>query len=164
MRENYTTQYDWFFTMTASSYFKDTNIGWKWFKAQALAESSLNPSAVSPVGAMGLMQLMPFTWQEIRSSLGLRNDPYDPAINITAGIYYDRRIYDIWKAEKGLERIRYMFASYNAGLGNILKAQKLANIPDKWESLAEVLPKVTGRHAEETINYIKRIENYKKEL
>jgi soluble lytic murein transglycosylase-like protein len=62
----------------------------------------------SPSGAMGLMQLMPGTWAEMRSSLGLGDDPYDPRDNILAGTAYLRSMYD---------RFGYpgLFAAYNAG-------------------------------------------------
>ena len=138
---------------------------WKWMKAQAIAESALNPQAVSPVGAMGIMQIMPPTWEEIREALNLDDEPFIPHLNIKAGIYYNKRLYRVWKAETGIERLRFTFASYNAGLGNIIKAQRLADQSDIWASLALVLPRVTGRHAVETVNYIKRIEQiYREEL
>jgi hypothetical protein len=62
----------------------------------------------SPAGAMGLMQLMPGTWAELRSRLGLGSDPHAPRDNILAGTAYLREMYD---------RFGYpgMFAAYNAG-------------------------------------------------
>lgn len=65
---------------------------------------------VSRAGAMGLMQLMPGTWDEMRTLLGLGSDPFDPRDNILAGTAYLRRMYD---------RFGYpgMFAAYNAGPG-----------------------------------------------
>lgn len=63
---------------------------------------------VSRAGAMGLMQLMPGTWLEMRSALGLGTNPFDPHDNITAGTAYLRSMY-----------IRFgypgLFAAYNAG-------------------------------------------------
>lgn len=63
---------------------------------------------VSSAGAMGLMQLMPGTWREMRSALGLGGDPHDPRDNILAGSLYLRLMYD---------RFGYpgLFAAYNAG-------------------------------------------------
>jgi soluble lytic murein transglycosylase-like protein len=63
---------------------------------------------VSRAGAMGLMQLMPGTWREVRALLGLGADPHDPRDNILAGTYYLRAMYD---------RFGYpgLFAAYNAG-------------------------------------------------
>ena len=63
---------------------------------------------VSPAGAMGLMQLMPATWAEMRAAYGLGDDPHDPHDNILAGTAYLRAMYD---------RFGYpgLFAAYNAG-------------------------------------------------
>ena len=65
---------------------------------------------VSAAGAMGLMQLMPSTWSDMRRALGLGPDPYDPHDNITAGAAYLRLLYG---------RFGYpgLFAAYNAGPG-----------------------------------------------
>ena len=63
---------------------------------------------VSRAGAMGLMQLMPGTWRDMRALLGLGSDPHDPHDNILAGTAYLRLMYD---------RFGYpgLFAAYNAG-------------------------------------------------
>jgi soluble lytic murein transglycosylase-like protein len=63
---------------------------------------------VSRAGAMGLMQLMPGTWREVRSRLGLGRNPHQPRDNILAGTAYLRAMYD---------RFGYpgLFAAYNAG-------------------------------------------------
>lgn len=63
---------------------------------------------VSRAGAMGLMQLMPGTWRELRAELRLGSDPHAPRGNILAGTAYLRMMYD---------RFGYpgLFAAYNAG-------------------------------------------------
>lgn len=63
---------------------------------------------VSHAGAMGLMQLMPGTWAEMRRRLGLGQDPHAPRDNILAGTFYLRLMYD---------RFGYpgLFGAYNAG-------------------------------------------------
>ncbi len=63
---------------------------------------------VSHAGAMGLMQLMPATWTEMRRRLGLGEDPHAPRDNILAGTLYLRLMYD---------RFGYpgLFGAYNAG-------------------------------------------------
>lgn len=81
-----------------------------WIWAIIRAESRGNPYAVSPAGAMGLMQIMPGTWRFERARLGLGNDPFDGRDNIMAGADYLRAM-----------RQRYgavgMLAAYNAGPG-----------------------------------------------
>ncbi|WP_314376371.1 lytic transglycosylase domain-containing protein [Sphingomonas paucimobilis] len=64
----------------------------------------------SRAGAMGLMQIMPATWAEMRSRLRLGSDPHDPRDNILAGTFYLRLMYD---------RFGYpgLFGGYNAGPG-----------------------------------------------
>ncbi|HEY0959452.1 MAG TPA: lytic transglycosylase domain-containing protein [Novosphingobium sp.] len=64
----------------------------------------------SSAGAMGLMQLMPATWADMRMRLGLGSNPDNPRDNILAGTFYLRLMYD---------RFGYpgMFAAYNAGPG-----------------------------------------------
>jgi len=63
---------------------------------------------VSRAGAMGLMQLMPGTWADMRAALRLGADPFDPHDNILAGARYLRLLYD---------RFGYpgLFGAYNAG-------------------------------------------------
>jgi hypothetical protein len=49
-----------------------------------------------------------------------------PRWNIAAGIFYDRTIWNLWLVERPLQdRLKFMFGSYNAGKGSILKAQKI---------------------------------------
>ena len=62
----------------------------------------------SPVGAMGLMQVMPATYDELRARYSLGDDPYDPHANILAGTGYMRELYDAYGAPAFL-------AAYNAG-------------------------------------------------
>lgn len=76
-------------------------------------ESRYNPSAVSPVGATGLMQLMPGT----AADFGLMpSERFDPARNITAGVRYLKFLARLFGGNVDL-----ILAGYNAGQGNVLK-------------------------------------------
>jgi len=80
-------------------------------KAVMQAESAFNAMAVSPVGALGLMQLMP----DVAEELGV-TDALDPRQNIMAGSKYLRRLLDSHDGN-----VRLALASYNAGPGNVAK-------------------------------------------
>jgi soluble lytic murein transglycosylase-like protein len=80
-------------------------------KAVMETESAFNAMAVSPVGALGLMQLMPAVAEELGAE-----DPLDPRQNIMAGARYLRQLLD---AHGG--NVRLALASYNAGPGNVAK-------------------------------------------
>lgn len=168
MGQIYTNRYDQLFITSALESF-GTILPWLWFKAQAIAESSLKPHAISPCGAMGLMQLMPATAAEMAKKLGIADTPFDPTTNIRMGIAYDRTCWNIWKQESGRERLRFMLVSFNAGPGNIIKAQNLAaqkGLPtDTFTSIAATLPQITGqKNAAETIAYVAKIERLYEQL
>ena len=81
-----------------------------WIRGVMRAESGGNVRAVSPKGAMGLMQIMPATWAELRARHGLGTNPYDPRENILAGAAYLRELHDRYGSPGFL-------AAYNAGPG-----------------------------------------------
>ncbi|MBB3810887.1 lytic transglycosylase domain-containing protein [Pseudochelatococcus contaminans] len=80
-----------------------------WIIAVMRAESTGNERAVSSAGAMGLMQVMPDTWAELRIRYGLGRNPYEPRDNILAGTAYLREMWDRYGD------IAAMLAAYNAG-------------------------------------------------
>ncbi|MFZ5617667.1 MAG: lytic transglycosylase domain-containing protein [Pseudomonadota bacterium] len=82
-----------------------------WIIAVMRAESAGDVQAVSRKGAMGLMQLMPDTWAELRVRHGLGRDVYDSRDNILAGTAYLREMFDRYG------NIAAMLAAYNAGPG-----------------------------------------------
>ncbi|WP_028710461.1 lytic transglycosylase domain-containing protein [Paracoccus pantotrophus] len=82
-----------------------------WIRAVRHVESRGNPHAVSPKGAIGLMQIMPETWAALRARHGLGSDPFDPRDNILAGAAYLREMHDRYGSIAG------MLAAYNAGPG-----------------------------------------------
>ena len=159
-----TRRYDGYFRKYTRTYFG--RISWKWFKAQSIQESRLEPNAKSSAGAMGLMQLMPSTYKEIAREIGLPMAPYDPRSNIHAGIRYNLECFDFWTERRNWqEKLRLMCASYNAGPGNIARAQKVVREQNlcsgrRWDCIKRGLPQVTGQHSKETIQYVDSVEYY----
>lgn len=168
-RYNRVVKYDKYFSKYSKRYF-GPNFDWRHFKAQAIAESRLKAKAKSRVGALGVMQIMPKTFKEIKKkNPSIRGSREQPRWSIAAGIYYNRMIWNVWKAERPFQdRINFMFGSYNAGKGNILKAQKIAKReglnPNLWKSIEPTLPNVTGKRSKETIGYIRKIYKIKEVL
>jgi hypothetical protein len=80
-----------------------------WIVAVMRAESAGDVRAVSSAGAMGLMQVMPDTWAELRVRYSLGRNPYDPHDNILAGTAYLREMWDRYG------NVAAMLAAYNAG-------------------------------------------------
>jgi cell division septation protein DedD len=105
----------------------------QWVRAVMRQESGGEQQATSPVGAMGLMQVMPGTYEELRVRHQLGDDPYEPHNNVLAGTAYIREMYDRYGAPGFL-------AAYNAG-------------PDRVDSY------LAGRSRlpDETVNYLAAI-------
>lgn len=138
-------------------------VDWRLLKAQYLAESKLDPNAVSPAGAQGIAQFMPGTWADVSKALGYPADitPFDPKAAIPAGAYYMADMLDGWTAPRPeMDRYCLALASYNAGTGHLYKAQKVAGGANDYASIIRALPQVTGHHAAETTTYVKRILHY----
>jgi len=82
-----------------------------WIWAVMRVESAGNRTAVSRAGAIGLMQIMPATWAQLRARHGLGPDPFDARDNIMAGAAYLREMHDRYGD------VTAMLAAYNAGPG-----------------------------------------------
>lgn len=81
-----------------------------WIRVVLRAESAGDPRALSPKGAIGLMQIMPDTWAALRARHRLGANPYDPHDNIIAGAAYIRELFDRYGSPGWI-------AAYNAGPG-----------------------------------------------
>ncbi len=123
------------------------DIDWRLLAAQAFEESNFDGTAMSRVGAQGVMQVMPGTAEE----LGVEGDLHDPQTSIEAGSRYLRQLMDRFEMDLPLgERLRFALASYNAGRGHIQDGRRLARErgldPDKWfGNVATVLPLLSQR-------------------
>lgn len=111
---------------------------WRLLASQMYQESRFDPNTSSWAGAQGLMQVMPATGK----SYGVDN-LLDPNENIRAGISYLKTLKKMWAhIPDSLNRIKFTLASYNAGPGHVLDAQriaeKLGKNPEIWdENVAE---------------------------
>ncbi|MFN4011336.1 MAG: lytic transglycosylase domain-containing protein [Pannonibacter sp.] len=100
-----------------------------WIRSVMRVESANDVRAISSKGAMGLMQIMPATWAELRARHRLGSDPYDPRDNILAGAAYLRELHDRYGSPGFL-------AAYNAGPGRY--EEHLAGRPLPAETRAYV--------------------------
>jgi soluble lytic murein transglycosylase-like protein len=120
------TQYDDLISQSASRHGISADL----VRAVIQAESGFNPRAVSPKGAMGLMQLMPATARE----LGVE-DPFDPADNIRGGVAYLARLLN-----RFMQNVEHALAAYNAGPHRV---EQYDGVPPYRETQAYV-KKITG--------------------
>jgi len=164
-------KYDIYFYKWTKTYL-GINYDWKRLKAQAIQESALRPDAVSPVGAMGVMQAMPGTWKEQTAKMNISADAFDPYWNIAVGAYYMSYLWRNWKAKRTFDdRWALCLASYNGGLGNVLKAQKICiklNEPgancNSWYDIQKHAYDVNTWKCEESLTYVERIFNIYEKL
>jgi len=136
--------------------------------AQAVQESRFDSKAVSPAGAVGIAQFMSPTArqveEELKSKLALFKDGFDrenPIQSIWAQVYYMNKLFKTWDLGRvDSERLKLALASYNAGTGNILKAQKASGNKKFWEEIKLSLSLITGKNSKETIGYVDNIMAY----
>jgi len=96
---------------------------------------------------------MPRTWEQVSSQLRLNASAFNPKANAIAAAYYMGRLGAQWALPRPtLERLKLAQASYNAGLGTILKAQKACGDALLWEGMVQCVP------ARETREYVPRIK------
>lgn len=115
-------------------------IGWDWrlMAAQCYQESGFDPQAVSWAGARGLMQIMP----ETAAHLGLSmTHIYNPEQNISAAARYIRELERNFSDVPGrMDRINFVLAAYNGGVGHVRDAmalaQKYGKDKYKWDNVA----------------------------
>lgn len=95
-------------------------------------ESNFNHKAVSPVGAKGLMQIMPFTAKELGKVKAL--DPRDPRANILAGAHYFRELINQFQGD-----LKLAVAAYNAGPSAVLKHGGIPPYPETQSYVLKVM-------------------------
>jgi membrane-bound lytic murein transglycosylase MltF len=130
--------------------------------AQGYQESGLDQSKRSPVGAIGVMQVMPATARDKAVNIP---DITELENNIHAGIKYNRWMEDNFYNEPGIhprDKALFAFASYNAGPGRVAGLRKEAAAqgldPDKWFNNVELV--AAKRIGRETVTYVANIYKY----
>ena len=156
---------------------------WRLLAAQIYQESTFDPKAMSWAGAIGLMQLIPETGKRFGA-----NDLLNPSQSINAGVKFIQYLDRLWAKtilDKD-ERIKFVLASYNVGLGHVVDARNLAKKyganPTIWENNVAVylLNKSKSKYfkdkvvksgycrGEEPVNYVRlilsRYDQYKQLL
>lgn len=131
----YADRFDSLFQYYAEMFNQD----WRDLKAQAIAESGMNPNVRSGAGAAGLMQFMSPTFVEWSDRLHLGNtaNPYNPEHSIHCAAAYMR-----WLIDRYNGNLTKAQAAYNWGIGHVDHSE--------WE-----------KYPDETKNYVQRIKNYR---
>jgi membrane-bound lytic murein transglycosylase F len=117
----------------------DLDWDWRLLASQAYQESRFDPDARSWAGAVGILQIMPATAREVGVER-LR----DPEENLAGAVRYLRKLDAYWRRHlpdvSPEERLRFVLASYNAGMGHVQDARRLAakhgDDDESWEEVA----------------------------
>ncbi len=140
------------YKQTFSQMARERSVDMSLLYAVSRQESALYPRAESPVGARGLMQLMPGTAKETASKLGVpyRNPEqlFEPTLNVRLGSAYLKRLLDVYDGNRILAT-----AAYNAGPGRVKRwREQSRNRPmDVW---VESIP------YKETRNYVQNVLSF----
>jgi membrane-bound lytic murein transglycosylase MltF len=136
------------------------DVDWVLMGAQGYQESQLNQNAKSPVGAIGVMQVMPATGKDLNVG-----DITETEANIHAGIKYMRWMMDNYYGNEPmtkLDKALFAFASYNAGAGKISQLRKIAAKrgldPNVWFHNVEYV--AAEKIGQETVTYVSNIYKY----
>jgi Transglycosylase SLT domain len=116
-----------------------------WIRAVLRAESAGDPRAISRKGAIGLMQIMPDTWADLRIRHRLGNDPYAPLDNIASGAAYIRELLDRYGSPGWI-------AAYNAGPGRYEASLGGQQLPQETRDYVAVV--TTAIEAGDATNFL----------
>lgn len=148
-------QYDQYFKKWSKKY--NLKIDERLLRAVCTKESQLNPKAVSKEGALGLCQFMKGTWKAIsaKNKLILQNGYFNPEQSIHATSYYLSLLHKSFENKK--DSIEYTLAAFNAGIGNVIKADKQCG-QRGYSIMLQCLPKITSSsNARTTKEYVSSI-------
>ncbi len=145
----------------------DEDVDWRLVVAMMAQESGFDPDAVSWKGAVGLMQIVPH-------SNGFESDSvlFDTETNLRTGIGIFKEHLETYAHLDSLNQVRFALATYNAGIGHMADARRLAadlnGNPDRWEDVEQALLKLSDRRyykdarygfvrGSETVTYVRNI-------
>ena len=146
---------------------KANRMDWRLIASIIKIESSFKPHVKSSAGAMGLMQIMPAVAKDFKVK-----DAHAPEENVSAGTRHFIRWIQIIKADTDQDRLKMALAAYNAGLGHLRDAQKLARRygknPYKWSDLEKMYLKLQNKRyykyvkhgfcrGQDVLNYVKKV-------
>ena len=141
-------------------YSSEYNVDYLLMMAEGFQESTLNQDAKSSVGAVGIMQLMPATGEQMKVG-----DIHQKEANIHAGVKYIRFMVDKYFANEPMDdtnKLLFAFASYNAGPGRIhslrAEAAKQGLDPNVWVGNVEMV--AAAKIGMETVTYVANIYKY----
>jgi membrane-bound lytic murein transglycosylase MltF len=141
-------------------YGSEYNVDYLLMMAQGFQESTLDQNAKSSVGAIGVMQLMPATGEQMKIG-----DIHQEEANIHGGVKYIRFMVDKYFANEPMDdtnKILFAFAAYNAGPGRIhalrQEAAKKGLDPNVWIDNVELV--AASRIGMETVTYVSNIYKY----
>jgi membrane-bound lytic murein transglycosylase F len=102
---------------------------------------------------------MPGTAGDVGKALGHTPDQFWlPEVSIRAAGYYMGQLHRTWRAPRpAMDRMMLSMASYNAGAGHLIKAQRICGGGNLYRQVIPCLPQVTGHHSKETIDYVEKI-------
>jgi membrane-bound lytic murein transglycosylase MltF len=128
--------------------------------AQGYQESRLDQNAKSPVGAIGVMQVMPGTGRDMKTGDITQLEP-----NIHAGVKYIRYVQNTFFEDQPMDPVNktlFSFAAYNAGPGRVQqlrqRAEKRGLNPNVWFNNVELI--AAERIGAETVTYVANIYKY----
>ncbi len=153
-------------------YGRKYRLPWTLLAAKSYQESHWDPEATSVTGVRGIMMLTNTTAHHLKIE-----DRLNPEESIRGGAKYLRRLLDrVPESYPKFDRLNVAMAAYNVGMGHIYDARRLArqlNLdPDRWATLAKVLPLLKQRkyyeqlkygyaRGREPVGYVNRINNYR---
>lgn len=153
---------------------EDSVFDWKLLSAIAYVESKFDTTLVSPMGATGLMQIMPSTYNGILREMDMDTTLRSAELDVIVAVRYLHKLDEMFSFINRKERLNYILGSYNCGAGHVFDAMRLARRDGicryNWASLTPVLQSLSDEkvytdslcrngkfNACETLRYVEQV-------